>query len=35
MWLPLYHIDPWLGFFGAAVLAALTAAFILPLRLPR
>lgn len=35
IWLPLYHIDPALGFFGAGVLAALTAAFILPLRLPR
>jgi MFS family permease len=35
MWLPLYHIDPVLGFLGAAALAALTGAFILPLRLPR
>jgi MFS family permease len=32
MWLPLYHIDPWLGFLGAAILAALTGAFIAPLR---
>jgi MFS family permease len=35
MWLPLYHIDPALGFLGAAVLAALTGALILPLRVPR
>jgi MFS family permease len=35
MWLPLYHVDPALGFFAAAILAALTAGFILPLRLPR
>lgn len=35
MWLPLYHADPRLGFAGAGVLAALTAAFILPLRVPR
>jgi MFS family permease len=35
MWLPLYHADPRLGFLGAGVLAALTAAFILPLRVPR
>jgi len=35
MWLPLYHVDPALGFLAAAILAALTAAFILPLRLPR
>jgi MFS family permease len=35
MWLPLYHIDPSLGFLGAAGLSALTAAFILPLRVAR
>ncbi len=35
MWLPLYHADPRLGFLAAAVLAAMTAAFILPLRVPR
>ena len=35
MWLPLYHADHRLGFVGAAALAALTAAFILPLRVPR
>jgi MFS family permease len=35
IWLPLYHADPRLGFVGAGVLAALTAAFILPLRVPR
>jgi MFS family permease len=35
IWLPLYHVDPALGFLGAGVLAALTVAFILPLRVPR
>jgi hypothetical protein len=35
MWLPLYHADPRLGFVGAGVLAAVTMAFILPLRVPR
>jgi MFS family permease len=35
MWLPLYHVDPSLGFFAAAALSALTAAFILPLRVAR
>jgi MFS family permease len=35
MWLPLYHVDPALGFVGAGVLAALTTVFILPLRVPR
>jgi MFS family permease len=35
MWLPLYHIDPRLGFLGAGTLAAVTVAFILPLRVPR
>jgi MFS family permease len=35
MWLPLYHADPRLGFLGAGLLATLTAAFILPLRVPR
>jgi MFS family permease len=35
LWLPLYHADPRLGFLGAAVLATLTAAFILALRMPR
>jgi MFS family permease len=35
LWLPLYHVDPRLGFLGAGVLAALTAAFILPLRVAR
>ena len=35
LWLPLYHADPVLGFLGAAALAALTGAFIFPLRLPR
>jgi MFS family permease len=33
MWLPLYHVDPRLGFLGAAVVAALTGAFVVPLRL--
>jgi MFS family permease len=32
MWLPLYHADARLGFAGAAVMAALTGAFVLPLR---
>ena len=32
MWLPLYHVDPRYGFFGAAILAAITGAFIAPLR---
>jgi MFS family permease len=32
LWLPLYHADPRLGFAGAAVMAALTAAFVRPLR---
>jgi MFS family permease len=32
MWLPLYHVDPHLGFAGAATMAALTGAFVLPLR---
>ena len=31
MWLPLYHVDPASGFLGAAVMAALTGAFIAPL----
>ena len=35
LWLPLYHADPRLGFLGAGLFAALTAAFILPLRVPR
>ncbi|HET6551492.1 MAG TPA: MFS transporter [Solirubrobacter sp.] len=35
MWLPLYHIDPWIGFLGAAVLAALTGALVAPLRMAR
>jgi MFS family permease len=35
MWLPLYHADHRLGFLGAGVLAAVTVAFILPLRVPR
>ncbi len=35
MWLPLYHVDPRLGFIAAGMMAALTAAFILPLRVPR
>jgi MFS family permease len=35
MWLPLYHVDPRLGFLGAAGMAAATVAFILPLRVPR
>ena len=35
MWLPLYHVDPVLGFLGAAALAAVTGALILPLRVPR
>jgi MFS family permease len=35
LWLPLYHADHALGFVGAGVLAAVTAAFILPLRVPR
>ena len=32
LWLPLYHVDPRLGFLGAAILAAITGAFIAPLR---
>jgi MFS family permease len=32
LWLPLYHADPRLGFLGAALMAALTGAFVLPLR---
>ena len=32
MWLPLYHADPRLGFLGAGVMAALTGAFVVPLR---
>jgi MFS family permease len=35
MWLPLYHVDPTLGFLGAAALSALTGLFILPLRVAR
>jgi MFS family permease len=35
MWLPLYHADPRLGFLGAAVVAALTGAFVVPLRVRR
>jgi MFS family permease len=35
LWLPLYHADPRLGFIGAGLLAAATAVFILPLRVPR
>jgi|tagenome__1003787_1003787.scaffolds.fasta_scaffold20692787_2 MFS family permease len=31
MWLPLYHIDPTAGFVGAALMAALTGAFVAPL----
>jgi MFS family permease len=31
MWLPLYHVDPTLGFAAAAVMAALTGAFVAPL----
>jgi MFS family permease len=31
MWLPLYHVDPRLGFAGAGAMAALTGVFILPL----
>jgi MFS family permease len=32
MWLPLYHADPRVGFIGAGALAALTGAFVFPLR---
>jgi MFS family permease len=35
MWLPLYHVDPRLGFLGAGILAATAAAFIAPLRVAR
>ena len=35
LWLPLYHIDPRLGFLGAAILAATTGAFVAPLRMAR
>src|SRR3954452_4036734 len=35
MWLPLYHVDPKLGFIGAGIVAASTAAFIVPLRVAR
>ncbi len=34
LWLPLYHVDPRLGFLGAAVMAALAGAFVAPLRVP-
>jgi hypothetical protein len=32
MWLPLYHLDARAGFIAAAVMAALTGAFVAPLR---
>jgi MFS family permease len=32
LWLPLYHVDPRLAFVGAGVMAALSGAFVLPLR---
>jgi hypothetical protein len=32
LWLPLYHADPRLAFAGAGLMAALTGAFVLPLR---
>jgi MFS family permease len=32
LWLPLYHADPRLGFAGAGAMAALTVAFVVPLR---
>ena len=35
LWLPLYHADHRLGFLGAGLFTALTAVFILPLRVPR
>src|SRR5206468_10989734 len=35
MWLPLYHVDPKVGFIGAGIVAACTAAFIVPLRVAR
>ncbi len=35
MWLPLYHVSPGYGFLAAGLAAALTAAFIVPLRVPR
>jgi MFS family permease len=35
MWLPLYHADPRIGFLAAAVMAALTGAFVAPLRVRR
>ncbi|MEA2255729.1 MAG: hypothetical protein QOG35_1774 [Solirubrobacteraceae bacterium] len=34
MWLPLYHVAPWLAFAAAGALAAISAAFVLPLRRP-
>jgi MFS family permease len=35
LWLPLYHVDPRLGFLGAGVVALLTGAFVVPLRVTR
>ena len=35
LWLPLYHADHRLGFLGAGLFAVLTAALLLPLRVPR
>ena len=35
MWLPLYHVDPRLGFLGAGILAATAGVFIAPLRVAR
>src|SRR3954453_6149810 len=35
LWLPLYHVDPRLGFLAAGLLASLTAVFIAPLRVAR
>ncbi len=35
MWLPLYHVDPRLGFLGAGILAATAGVFIAPLRMAR
>ena len=34
LWLPVYHVTPWLGFAGAGALAAASALPVLPLRRP-
>jgi MFS family permease len=34
LWLPLYHVDPWLGFAAAGATTALVVAFVVPLATP-